>query len=191
DTATVDGRRRTAGQDDAVKAAKGAISVGYQVKNLRARSGSGGTVVVTGQLTYGNNQAPLPVGLYSYLLRGKITYADGRPVQNAVVTTRTNDHKFWTYSRPTGANGVYTSFLVAADQEGDDPVPMTVGVAVGNDSYQEPLNEFVTFAALKSSTLDVQLPAAAGTALVKSTLSPQAAAGAIYEGIIVGVVGKG
>ena len=49
--------------------------------------------------------------------------------------TRTNDHKFWTYSRPTGKDGTYTSFLVAADQEGDDPVPMTVGVAVGTDAY--------------------------------------------------------
>jgi hypothetical protein len=70
-------------------------------------------------------------------------------------------------------------------------VPMTVGVAVGTDAYAEPLNDFINFAALKSSTLDIQLPAAAGGALVKSTLNPQAANGAIYEGVIVGVVGKG
>ena len=41
------------------KTAKGAISVGYQVKNLSAHVGSGGNIVVTGRLTYGDNQAPL------------------------------------------------------------------------------------------------------------------------------------
>jgi alcohol dehydrogenase (cytochrome c) len=191
DSASINGRPLTAAEDAAVMAAKGAVNVGYAISKLSAHAGSGGNVVVTGRLTYGKNKAPLPVGLYSYLLKGKITYADGSPVKNAVVTTRTNDHKFWTYSRPTGATGVYTSFLVAADQEGDDPVPMTVGVAVGTDSYQQPLNEFINFAALKSSTLDIQLPAAAGGALVKSTLNPASVSGAIYEGIVVGVVGKG
>jgi alcohol dehydrogenase (cytochrome c) len=191
DAATVDGHRLTPAEDAVVRAAKGAISVGYSISNLSAHAGTGGNIVVTGRLTYGQNQAPLPVGLYSYLLKGKLTYADGSPVKNAVVTTRTNDHKFWTYSRPTGPTGQYTSFLVAADQEGDDPVPMTVGVAVGTDSYQEPLNDFINFAALKSATLDIQLPAAAGAPLVKSTLSPQSMPGAIYEGIVVGVVGQG
>jgi PQQ-dependent dehydrogenase (methanol/ethanol family) len=189
--ATIGGRPAGAAQKAALAGTSGAVSVGYSVANLTAHAGSGGNVVVSGRLTYGKNQAPLPVGLYSYLLKGKITYADGSPVKNAVVTTRTNDHKFWTYSRPTGATGQYDSFLVAADQEGDDPVPMTVGVAVGNDSYQEPLNDFINFAALKSAELDIQLPAAAGAPLVKSTLNPQTIPGAIYEGIVIGVVGKG
>ena len=112
-------------------------------------------------------------------------------VQDAIVTTRTNDHKFWTFSRPTGADGKYTSFLVAADQEGDNPVPMTVGVAVGPDAYAEPLTDFINFPELQSANLDIQLPAPAGGTLVKSTLNPQALPGAIYQGLLVGVVGKG
>jgi PQQ-dependent dehydrogenase (methanol/ethanol family) len=189
--ATIGGKPLTPAQSAAVKTAKGAFSMGYSITGLSAHKGKGGTIVVDGQLTYGNKQAPLPVGLYSYLLTGTITYANGAPVQGAVVTTRTNDHKFWTYSTPTSKSGRYSSFLVAADQEGDNPVPMTVEVAVGQDAYTEPLNDFVNFALLKSATLDIQLPAAAGAPLVKSTLNPQTIPGAIYAGLLLGVAGKG
>jgi PQQ-dependent dehydrogenase (methanol/ethanol family) len=189
--ATIAGKPLTAAQAAAVRNAKGAISVGYQITGLKADRGKNGTVVVDGRLTYGANQAPLPVGLYSYLLKGTITYANGQPVKGAVVTTRTNDHQFWTYSTPTTATGKYTSFLVAADQEGNNPVPMTVGVAVGQDAYAEPLGDFVNFALLKSASLDIQLPAAAGGPLVESTLNPQTIPGAVYAGLLVGVVGNG
>jgi hypothetical protein len=191
DHATVGGKPLTAAEHKAVLGASGGFSVGYGFSGLTAHVGSGGTVVIDGRLTYGSGKAPLPVGLYSYLLKGTITHADGTPVQDAIVTTRTNDHKFWTFSRPTGADGKYTSFLVAADQEGDNPVPMTVGVAVGSDAYPEPLADFINFAELQSANLDIQLPAPAGGALVKSTLNPQPIPGAIYQGLVVGVVGKG
>ncbi len=147
--------------------------------------------MIDGRLSYGAGKAPSPVGLYSYLLKGTVTYADGRPVKDAVVTTRTNDRGFWTFSLPTGPSGKYSAFLVASDLAGSDPVPMTVGVAVGKDAYAQPLDEFVDFPALKSASLDIKLPAAAGGALVKSTLNPQAIPGAIYQGLLVGVVGKG
>jgi len=189
--ATVNGKPLSAAQRAAVLAARGGISVGYQIANLSAKSGSNGTVVLSGQLTYGNHLAPQPVGIYSYLLNGTITDSTGKPVQGAVVTTRTNDHKFWTYSSPSGANGHYSSFLVAADQEGDNPVPMTVGVAVGATAYAEPIVDFINFAELQSATLNIQLPASPSTTLVKTTLNPQAVPGAIYEGIVVGVVGNG
>jgi hypothetical protein len=189
--ATVGGRPLTAGEQQAVLAASGGVSVGYAISDLKTRIGSGGTVVIDGRLTYGAGKSPRPVGLYSYLLRGKITYADGSPAKGAVVTTRTNDHKFWTFSTPAAADGSYEAFLVASDQAGDNPVPMTVGVALGQDAYAEPLNDFVNFGELQSAQLDIQLPAAAGGALVKSTLNPTTIPGAIYQGVVVGVVGKG
>ena len=105
------------------------------------------------------------------------------------MTTRTNDHKFWTFSRPTGASGKYTAFLVAADQEGDNPVPMTVAVAVGANAYSEPITDFVNFPELRSANLDIQLPSSPSTTLVKTSLNPVAAPGAIYRGLLVGVVG--
>jgi hypothetical protein len=191
DNATVGGKPLTAAGQQAVLGASGGFSIGDGVVDLKTHVGSGGTVVIDGRLTYGNGKAPLPVGLYSYLLKGTITHADGTPVKDAIVTTRTNDHKFWTFSRPTGSDGKYTSFLVAADQAGDNPVPMTVGVAVGKDAYSEPLTDFINFAELQSASLDIQLPAPAGGALVKSTLNPQPIPGAIYQGLLVGVVGKG
>ena len=189
DHARIGGKPLTDAQHAAVMNARGGISVGYAISGLSSRPGAEGTVVVTGRLGNGKGLAPPPVGLYSYELTGRITDANGAPVKGAVVTTRTNDHKFWTISEPTGPNGVYTSFLVAADQAGDDPVPMTVGVAVGSDSYAEPLNDFVDFPKLKSATLNIQLPAQVGGALVKSSLNPTAMPGAIYRGLLVGVVG--
>ena len=182
DHAKIGGKPLTDAQHAAVLKARGGISVGYAISNLSSRPGAEGTVVVTGRLGNGKGLAPPPVGLYSYQLTGRITDANGAPVKGAVVTTRTNDHKFWTVSEPTGPTGVYTSFLVAADQAGDDPVPMTVGVAVGSDSYAEPLNDFVDFPKLKSATLNIQLPAQVGGALVKSSLNPTAMPGAIYRG---------
>jgi alcohol dehydrogenase (cytochrome c) len=188
--ARVDGRPLTAAQRRDVLGATGAVNVGYTVTNLSVHRGEAG-IVVKGRLTIGKDGAPQPVGLYSYLLQGTITDANGNPVKGAVVTTRTNDHKFWTYSRPTGASGKYTSFLVAADQEGSDPVPMTVGVAVGAAAYAEPIVDFVDFAALKSATLNIQLPASPSTPLAKSSLNPQAFPGGVYNGTLVGVVADG
>ena len=146
---------------------------------------------MTGQLSYGDSaQAPPTVLLYSYELRGRITDSNGNPVKGAIVTTRTNDRQYWTQSRPTGPNGTYASFLVAADQEGDDPVPMQVGIAVGNTAYAEPAADQISFAKLKSATLDVQLPAAAGGASGRSPRSTRRRPPApIYQGLLVGVVG--
>ena len=155
----------------------------------KARSGPEDTVVVTGRMTYGNGAAPPPVLLFSYELHGMITDASGKPVKGAVVTTRTNDRQYWTQSRPSGPNGGYASFLVAADTLNNDPVPMSVGVAVGDTFYAMAATDAIDFAKLKSSVLNIQLPATAGTTLVKANLNPQPVPGAIYQGLLVGVVG--
>jgi PQQ-dependent dehydrogenase (methanol/ethanol family) len=190
--ATVDGRKLTQSEQSEVLAAKGGISVGYSISHVATHSGPEGTVVLTGQITYGKGLAPHPVQLYSYELTGTVTDQNGNPVRGAIVTTRTADHKFWTFSRPTGANGKYTSFLVAADQEGDNPVPMAVAVSVGANAYTEPVTDSVNFPALQSARLDIQLPASPGATLVKTSLNPQAIPGATYRGLLVGVVaGKG
>jgi PQQ-dependent dehydrogenase (methanol/ethanol family) len=186
--AKIDGRPLDSSQRDSVLGRSGGISVGYRVSDLAARV-QGGNVVVTGRLSDASGDAPPAVLLYSYELRGKITDASGNPVKGAIVTTRTGDRQYWTQSRPSGANGSYASFLVAADQEGSDPVPMQVGVAVGQTSYAEPAADLINFEKLKSATLDVQLPATPGGVLVKSSLNPQAMAGAIYQGLLLGVVG--
>ena len=39
--------------------------------------------------------------------------------------------------------------------------------------------------------MNIQLPAASGTTLAKSLINPTAIPGAIYQGLLVGVVGKG
>jgi outer membrane protein assembly factor BamB len=189
DRATAGGRRLNASQRTALLAAGGGISVGYRFSELAAQKGDGGTIVVTGRIGYGGGTAPPPVLLYSYLLRGTVTDASGKPVKGAVVTTRTNDRQYWTQSRPTGANGSYASFLVAADTLGDKPVPMTVGVAFGGSSFAQPIGAVVNFEYLKSAAMNIQLPAAPTTPLAGITAT--ALPGAIYQGLLVGVVGKG
>src|SRR5262249_62194911 len=82
--ARVDGGRLDAEQRREILGATGAVNVGYAVTNLSARRGKGG-IVVKGRLTVGNGDAPLPVGLYSYLLQGTITDSNGNPVHGAVV----------------------------------------------------------------------------------------------------------
>jgi PQQ-dependent dehydrogenase (methanol/ethanol family) len=187
--AKIGGHALSGAQRSALLGKTGGISVGYKISNLSAKR-SGGNVVVTGRLSYGS-EAPPTVVLYSYELTGKITDSHGNPVKGAIVTTRTNDRQYWTQSRPSGANGSYASFLVAADQEGDNPVPMQIGIAVGNTSYAEPAADQIMFAKLKSATLNVQLPASSAAGLAKSSLQPQAVAGAIYQGLLVGVSGNG
>jgi PQQ-dependent dehydrogenase (methanol/ethanol family) len=188
-SATVDGKKLTAAQQSALLGASGGISVGYGVSNVSSHVESNGDIALSGKLSYGQNLAPPTVVLYSYELRGVITNSSGQPVQGAVVTTRTNDRQYWTQSRPSGANGDYASFLVAADEEGDNPVPMEVGVAAGGVSYAEPAADQIDFAKLQSASLNIQLPATPGGALLESTLSPQTIPGAIYQGLVVGVVG--
>ncbi len=106
------------------------------------------------------------------------------------MTTRTNDRQYWTQSRPTAANGSYASFLVAADQEGDDPVPMQVGIAVGNTAYAEPAADQINFAKLQERHAQ---RAASGHARRRArgqvVAQPAGVPGAIYQGLLVGVVG--
>jgi hypothetical protein len=187
--ASIGGHPLTAAQRAALMGATSGISVAYGVSDLSTSLNSAGDVVINGRLTDSAGNAPPPVLLYSYELRGVITDANGNPVAGAVVTTRTNDRQYWTQSRPSAANGSYASFLVAADQEGDDPVPMEVGVAVGNSAYSMPAADEVNFAKLQSAVLNIQLPASAGTTLLPAAITPQPVPGAIYQGLVVGVVG--
>jgi hypothetical protein len=66
---------------------------------------------------------------------------------------------------------------------------MSIGVAVGDTFYAMAATDAIDFAKLKSSVLNIQLPATAGTTLVKANLNPQPIPGAIYQGLLVGVVG--
>jgi alcohol dehydrogenase (cytochrome c) len=187
--ATVDGHKLSSEEQSELMAATSGLSVGYSVDDVSTHSGPEGSIVLSGRISYGQNLAPHPVQLYSYELTGTVTDPNGDPVQGAEVTTRTNDHKFWTFSRPTGASGKYTSFLVAADQEGDNPVPMSVAVSVGGNAYTEPTTDFVSFPELQSAALNIQLPSSTGATIVKTSLNPVAVPGAIYRGLLVGVVG--
>ncbi len=182
--ATVDGRPLTAAQRRALIRASGAFDVGYKVSGLRVSS-SGKNVVVTGRISYADGRPAPPVVLYTYQLSGTITDASGHPVAGATVVTRTQDRNYWTFSTPSDADGHYVSFFTASDAAGENPVPLTVQVASGATSYASPFGKNVDFTQLRSATMNIRLPASPAAPLQVPTSSSYA--GAVYEGVLVGV----
>ena len=182
--ARVGGRALTPSERAAARAASGGFSVAYRINDLRASSGKNGNVVVTGRISTRGGFAPAGVSLFTYRLSGRITGADGRPVAGATVVTRTVDRDFWTFSEPSDANGNYTSFFAASDKSQDDPVPLSVQVALGSVSYSSGLVPTVKFKRLRSARMDVQLPARVGAVLPLPTSTSYP--GAIYQGLLVG-----
>jgi alcohol dehydrogenase (cytochrome c) len=185
--ATVHGHALSAGQKSALGIVSGGFSVGYGFHGLTAHRQKNGTVVVTGRVTNSAGVAPPSVRLLTYQLSGTITDAAGKPVQGAVVITRTQDRDFWTHSSATDANGHYSSFFAASDETSADPVPLAVGVALGSVSYGGNLGVNEPFARLKSATMNIQL----GSGTNYTVDKPSSFTGAIYSGLVVGVTAGG
>ena len=185
--ATVHGRALSAGQRSALLAASGGFSIGYGLQGLHTKVQKDGSVVVSGRLLGANRQAPPTVRLLTYQLVGTITDKSGKPVQGAVVITRTQDRDFWTHSSPSDASGNYSSFFAASDETSADPVVLAVGVASGGISYGGNVGTNASFKRLQSSVLNIQL--GAGVAYTLQTPTPQV--GAIYSGLVVGVTEGG
>jgi alcohol dehydrogenase (cytochrome c) len=181
--ATVHGHALSAGQQTALAAASGGFSVAYGLRGVTARVQKNGTVLLRGRVTNSAGTAPPAVRLLTYQLSGTITDAAGKPVQGAVVITRTQDRDFWTHSSATDANGHYTSFFAASDETPADPVPLAVGVALGSVSYGGNLGVNEPFARLKSATMNIQL----GSGVNYTVEKPSSFTGAIYSGLVVGV----
>jgi alcohol dehydrogenase (cytochrome c) len=185
--ATVHGHALSAGQRTALTAASGGFSIGYGLQGLHAKVQADGSVVVSGRLRGANRQPPPTVRLLTYQLTGTITDKSGKPVQGAVVITRTQDRDFWTHSSASDANGHYSSFYAASDETSADPVVLAVGVASGGVSYGGNLGINASFKRLRSSVLNIQL--GAGVAYTLQAPTPQV--GAVYSGLVVGVTSGG
>jgi alcohol dehydrogenase (cytochrome c) len=186
DRATVDGRALSAAQKAQVMRARGALDVAYRVVGLTAHKRPDGTIAVSGRLARTDGSAPPGVVLFTYRLSGRVVDAGGEPVRGAVVVTRTSDRNFWTFSQPSNANGFFTSFLTASDQAGSSPVPLALQVALGKTSYGLPVGVVVSFPRLRSATATITLPSAPGN---PSISTPAGVAGAVYDGLLVGLSG--
>jgi hypothetical protein len=184
---SVHGHALSAGQKSALLGASGGFTIGYRIAGLHAAKQRDGSVLVTGRLVGVNGQAPPLVHLLTYQLGGTITDANGKPVQGAVVITRTLDRDFWTRSSATDANGHYTSFFAASDESGADPVTFSVGVALGSVSYGGVTGVNVQFKRLESATMNVHLGSGANYTVPPTTSH----VGAVYSGLVVGVVSGG
>ncbi|HZB23521.1 MAG TPA: PQQ-binding-like beta-propeller repeat protein, partial [Gaiellaceae bacterium] len=186
--ATVRGRRLSSAERSAVLAARGGINVAYRIRDVRAKRLANGNVLVTGRATLARGTAPPPAVLFTYMLSGKITDSAGRPVQNAVVVTRTLDRDFWTFSEPSDSEGNYSSFYTASDKENADPVPLQVQVAHGDTSYALPGGRNVSFKRLRSATLDIKIPTGGGQ---MSTSDVGSYVGGVYDALLIGVASRG
>ncbi len=184
--ASANGRPLGKAKSAALVGMQAGFNVYYAVGSLHSSVLKNGTVLVQGHIASAEGVAPPKVSLYTYRLTGTITDSAGKPVQGAVVVTRTQDRDFWTYSTPSDAQGRYTSFFAASDETGANPVTLAVQIANGDNIYGLPTGVNVSFAALKSATMDAQLPAS-GTGL--PTPKSTSYAGAVYEGMLVGVSG--
>ena len=183
-SATANGHPLSAAERTALVGMNAGFSVYYPLTGLHASVQKNGTVLVQGRVASAEGIAPPKVSLFTYRLTGVITDSSGKPVQGAVVVTRTQDRDFWTYSTPTDSQGRYTSFYGASDESGQNPVVLSVQIAVGDNIYGLPTGVNVNFELLKSATMNAQLPAS-GTGLPtpKSTAYP----GAVYQGLLMGV----
>jgi len=178
------GRALTDAQRSALTATSSAITVAYPIRGVSVTRDGRGNTVVKGRIAYADGTAPPLVSHYSYSLTGTVTDADGKPVAGARVSTRTVDRDYWTVSTATDSQGRFSSLFSASDETGRDPVPMTVRVAVGDLVYQFLPEEYVRFKALSSATLALRLPPRGYPMPVPL---PRPFAGAIYEGVVVGV----
>jgi alcohol dehydrogenase (cytochrome c) len=183
--ARVNGRALSESERRALLGSRAGFSVGYRVDQLRARVQGDGTVLVSGRVANTGDVPPPPVGLFAYRLSGVITDAGGKPVRGAVVITRTQDRDFWTFSSASDAQGGYTSFFSASDEIGSNPVPLSVGVALGGTNYGGVTGTVAEFAHLRSSTMNIELGSGGRYTISK----PVASVGAIYRGLVVGVSG--
>jgi hypothetical protein len=181
--ATVNGKRLSAGQKKSIMAATGGFTSAYGISDLHASVQKNGSVRVTGRATDSAHDGPPGVHLLTYVLSGRVTDAHGNPVKGAVVVTRTQDRQYWTRSNPTNASGYYSSFFPASDQTDANPVPISVGVALGNVSYGGVVGTNTNFARLKSSVLNIQL----GNGTSYTISPPEPYTSSIQAGLTIGV----
>ncbi len=184
--ATVGGKALSAADQAALQGVSGGFSVGYTVDRVKTSVNKDGSIRVTGRVADTAGTPPPIVGLYTYQLEGTITDAAGKPVQGAVIVTRTNDRQFWTFSSASDATGHYTSFFSASDQSTDDPVPYILNVAIGATNYV--YGPQISFARTRSARMDIKLPTAGG-AFAAPTIATKV--GAVYQGLVVGVRANG
>ncbi len=163
-----------------------AITIAYPIGKLQLGRNAQGDPTVAGTLTVSDKHtAPPTVSLFSYQLTGTVLDSSGHPVANALVSTRTPDRDYWTVSTPSDSQGQFSSLFTASDESGDNPVPMTVKVAIGNVIYSYLSFEFVRFPALHSAHLVIHLPPA--NYPITLPASPTSYPGALYQGVVVGV----
>lgn len=175
----------SAAQRAELEHAEGSLTVRFRLRDVQTERLPNGTIRVSGTATYDTGAPPPPVVLFAYQLSGLVRDANGRPVADAIVATRTLDLEIWTFSPPSAPDGTYRSYFYPSGDTAGTKVGLTVRVAEGDDTWELGPNEVVFFPKLRSAIMDVDL-APRGFPLPAPT-PPRGVPGAVYEGLLVGV----
>ena len=146
--------------------------------------------MLSGRITFGKGQAPHPVQLYSYELTGHGHRRERRACQGG---DRHDPHRRPQVLDVLRADGRQRQVhLVPRRGRPGGRQPRADGrCGVGRRERLHGAGRSTrsTSPRSPSSTLNIQLPSTPGATLVKSSLNPQAVPGALYRGLLVGVVG--
>jgi hypothetical protein len=176
------GKPLTSSESGAVAGVTGAVTVAYPFADLKSGRAANGDPTLSGRIVAGAAGLPA-VALYTYRLSGTVLDAQGHPVQGALVSTRTQDRDYWTLSGPTDAAGRFESLFTASSETGEDPVGMTLRVAVGDRVYSFLPAEYVWFRRLQSASVTIRLPPDGFASVLPLA---QSYPGAVYRGVLVG-----
>jgi hypothetical protein len=115
------------------------------------------------------------VVLFSYRLAGQIRDATGRPLEEAIVLTRSDHGEGSTFSTLSDSRGRYQSFYWPPGEE-----PVTFGVAMGDQSWELPTP--LRLPRFGSAGVDIHL--SHHGVIAQPRVKDES--GAFYEGLLVG-----
>ena len=184
--ATVNGRALTAAERTALIHASGAFNVGYRLSNLRVSS-SNGHVVLTGRISLRRRPAtPARRPLHVPPVRDDHRRG-GHPVAGATVVTRTQDRNFWTFSTAERRKRALRILLHRIRPGRREPCAAHRPGRIGGDLLCVAGRKERQLRRAAQRNDEHPAPGSPGAPLALPTATSYA--GAIYEGLIVGVSG--
>jgi len=185
DKATVGGQAISQEQSEKGKAASATINVYYPIEiiGVSANGKNADMVDVKGKLIADGDASVSYFQEDKFRISGTVKDADGKPVKGAVVWIDRDTGEGFAKSRPADENGYYEMFYLPEDDEDTN-----LTVTLNGVKYTLPEGRVYRFPDDTSINVDISLPKE-GTVIVDKppTLVSKTAAGALYEGLMVGL----
>lgn len=169
----------------ALLAAEASYSVYYPIEILRTADAPGkdGEVEVHARIVSDPGDVVTFFQVDKYRIGGKVTSADGTPVNDAVVWIDRDEGEGFGKSTPTDADGRYELFYLPEQDEGTN-----LSVTIGTTRYTLPDNRVFHIPEETSVQINITLPSE-GTVIDDKppTLVSVTSPGAMYTGVLAGL----